>query len=56
MIKRCIVLCVLLSSFSAYAATGNERLLDKIDRLENQTLLLEKNFSPEKYFFSSFLC
>ena len=49
MIKRCIVLCVLLSSFSAYAATGNERLLDKIDRLENQTLLLEKKVTDLKH-------
>jgi TolA-binding protein len=42
MIKRCMILCVLLFGFSAYATTGNERLLDKIDRLENQILLLEK--------------
>lgn len=48
-IKRCIVLCVLLTSFSAYAISDNERLLDKIDRLENQILLLEKKVEDLKH-------
>jgi tol-pal system protein YbgF len=49
MIKRCIILCVLLVSFTAYAANDNELLLDKIDRLENQVLLLEKKVSDLKH-------
>ncbi len=42
-IIRCIVLCVLLVNFKAYATpSSNKSLIDKIERLENQILLLEK--------------
>jgi tol-pal system protein YbgF len=48
-IIRCIILCVLLVE-SAYAVSNsNEPLLDKIDRLENQILLLEKKIEDLKY-------
>ena len=46
---RCIVLCVLLVSLEAYAApNSSEHLIDKIDRLENQILALEKRIADLK--------